>query len=82
MYLHSVLKKKNNTKKNKTGENSLSSVQVPEIRDNLLRKDEGKWKKIAKQQMKFFFNPSDAEIREQARRLVVFIQHLILFYFV
>merc|ERR1719277_1462985 len=42
--------------------------QVPEIRDNVLRRNEGKWKKIAKNQMKFFFNPSDAEIREQARR--------------
>ena len=44
--------------------------QVPEIRDNVLRKHEGKWKKIAKQQMKVFFNPSEAEIREQARRSV------------
>ena len=42
--------------------------QVPEIRDNLLRKYEGKWKKIAKQQMRTVFNPSEAEIREQARR--------------
>ena len=44
--------------------------QVPEIRDNLLRRYDGKWKKIAKQQMKFFFNPSNAEIQEQARRYV------------
>ncbi|KAL8558833.1 hypothetical protein ACOMHN_031762 [Nucella lapillus] len=42
--------------------------QVPEIRDNLLKKYEGKWKKMAKQQMKFFFSPSQAEIREQAQR--------------
>ncbi|XP_076448502.1 zinc finger MYND domain-containing protein 10-like [Babylonia areolata] len=41
--------------------------QVPEIRDNLLRKYEGKWKKIAKQQMKSVFNPSDTQIREQAK---------------
>lgn len=42
--------------------------QVPEIRDGLLKRYEGKWKKIAKQQMKSFFNPSEAQLREQARR--------------
>lgn len=49
--------------------NYLYGLQVPEIRSNLLKCYDGKWKKIAKYQMKMFFNPSDAAIQEQARRL-------------
>ncbi|XP_005110410.1 zinc finger MYND domain-containing protein 10 [Aplysia californica] len=42
--------------------------QVPEIREKLLKKYNGKWEKIAKVQSKKNFNQSDAAIREQAQR--------------
>ncbi|XP_069101042.1 zinc finger MYND domain-containing protein 10-like [Argopecten irradians] len=42
--------------------------QVPEIRDKILSDNEGKWKQIAKKQSKTHFNPSQADIRAQAKR--------------
>ncbi|KAK3744597.1 hypothetical protein RRG08_062248 [Elysia crispata] len=42
--------------------------QVPEIRDQLLSKYEGKWAKIAKSQSRTTFNQSEAEVRAQAQR--------------
>ncbi|XP_071784356.1 zinc finger MYND domain-containing protein 10-like [Asterias amurensis] len=42
--------------------------QVPEVRDNILRVNEGKWGAIAKHQVKTVFNPSAALMKEQARR--------------
>ncbi|XP_077972144.1 zinc finger MYND domain-containing protein 10-like [Styela clava] len=43
--------------------------QVPEIMDRIMKENEGKWKAIAKYQMKNFFNPSKSEIQAQAKRL-------------
>ena len=42
--------------------------QVPEIYDGLLRKYKGKWKEIAVNQSKTVLDPSEAEIREKAKR--------------
>ncbi|RUS71390.1 hypothetical protein EGW08_020845 [Elysia chlorotica] len=42
--------------------------QVPQIRDHLLSKYEGKWAKIAKSQSRTTFNQSEAEVRAQAQR--------------
>eukprot|EP00794_Sanderia_malayensis_P007456 gene7455-8278_t len=42
--------------------------QVPEIRDALERKFEGKWKDIAEYQMKEYFSPSDVEMKDQAMK--------------
>ncbi|XP_072176956.1 zinc finger MYND domain-containing protein 10-like [Diadema setosum] len=41
--------------------------QVPEIRDRLLRENEGKWKAIAKHQVKTCFNASSQAMKEQAK---------------
>ena len=43
-------------------------LQIPEIRDKLLKRYDGKWEKIAKMQAKKNFKQSDAEIRKQAER--------------
>nr|CAB3267960.1 zinc finger MYND domain-containing protein 10-like [Phallusia mammillata] len=43
--------------------------QLPEIRDRIISSNEGKWKGIAKYQMKHFFDPSNDEIKQQAQRL-------------
>ncbi|XP_002132177.2 zinc finger MYND domain-containing protein 10 [Ciona intestinalis] len=43
--------------------------QLPEVRDQLMRENTGKWKAIAKYQMKNFFNPKPEEIQQQAQRL-------------
>ncbi|XP_028679864.1 zinc finger MYND domain-containing protein 10 [Erpetoichthys calabaricus] len=43
--------------------------QIPEIRDNILKENAGKWKAIAKHQVKQVFNPSEEDLREQACRL-------------
>ncbi|PVD24217.1 hypothetical protein C0Q70_14687 [Pomacea canaliculata] len=50
--------------------NRICVLQVPEIRNSVLKKYEGKWEKLAKEQIKSFFNPSEEEIKEQARRWV------------
>lgn len=42
--------------------------QIPEMRDNILKHNEGRWKKIAKKQAKTVFNPSEANMRAQAKR--------------
>ena len=41
---------------------------MPEVKEEILRTNEGKWTKIAKKQMKTFFNPSKVDLRSQARR--------------
>lgn len=41
--------------------------QVPEIRERLLRENNGKWKAIAKHQVKTFFNASAQSMRDQAK---------------
>jgi hypothetical protein len=38
------------------------------MRDNILKNNEGKWKKIAKKQSKTVFNPSQSDMRAQAKR--------------
>uniref|UniRef100_UPI00358E1CFD zinc finger MYND domain-containing protein 10 n=1 Tax=Myxine glutinosa TaxID=7769 RepID=UPI00358E1CFD len=43
--------------------------QVPEIRECIVKENAGKWKAIAKYQVKCFFNPTNEEIQEQALRL-------------
>lgn len=43
--------------------------QVPEIRHRMIEENQGKWKGIAKHQMKKYFNPSKHEIQQQAKRL-------------
>lgn len=43
-------------------------LQVPEVRDSLLKENSGKWKKIAQYQIKHFFEPSKAVMQEQAKR--------------
>ncbi|KAK3101721.1 hypothetical protein FSP39_005822 [Pinctada imbricata] len=43
--------------------------QVPEIRETILRENDGKWKSIARKQAKTTFNPSESDIRAQAKRL-------------
>ncbi|XP_062598750.1 zinc finger MYND domain-containing protein 10-like [Saccostrea cucullata] len=42
--------------------------QVPEIKEKILNDNKGKWKKIAKKQSQTFFNPSDSDVRAQAKR--------------
>ncbi|XP_050413386.1 zinc finger MYND domain-containing protein 10 [Patella vulgata] len=42
--------------------------QVPEIRDTVLKENEGKWQKLAVHQSKTHFNPSPADIQQQAKR--------------
>ncbi|KAM8930225.1 zinc finger MYND domain-containing protein 10 [Pelodytes ibericus] len=42
--------------------------QVPEIWDSIIKENSGKWKAIAKHQVKHAFSPSDEELRFQAQR--------------
>ncbi|XP_052260834.1 zinc finger MYND domain-containing protein 10-like isoform X2 [Dreissena polymorpha] len=42
--------------------------QVPEVRDTILRSNAGKWRKIAKKQIKSFFDPSTSDLKMQAKR--------------
>ncbi|KAM4021580.1 zinc finger MYND domain-containing protein 10 isoform 1-T1 [Anomaloglossus baeobatrachus] len=42
--------------------------QVPEVWDSIIRENSGKWKAIAKHQVKHAFSPSDSELRHQAQR--------------
>ncbi|NXH19835.1 ZMY10 protein, partial [Bucco capensis] len=42
--------------------------QVPVIRDHILKKNKGKWEAIAKHQVKCIFNPTEEELKLQARR--------------
>lgn len=41
--------------------------QVPEIRETLVKENQGKWDKIAKYQKKAFFSPSAEDIKKQAK---------------
>ncbi|KAF5903716.1 zinc finger MYND domain-containing protein 10, partial [Clarias magur] len=43
--------------------------QLPEIWNEIVAENSGKWKAIAKHQIKKVFNPTDSELREQANRL-------------
>ncbi|XP_030277385.1 zinc finger MYND domain-containing protein 10 isoform X1 [Sparus aurata] len=43
--------------------------QVPEIWNHILRENSGKWKAIAKYQVKETFNPSESDLKLQAQRL-------------
>uniref|UniRef100_A0A3Q3WPH7 Zinc finger MYND domain-containing protein 10 n=1 Tax=Mola mola TaxID=94237 RepID=A0A3Q3WPH7_MOLML len=43
--------------------------QIPEIRNYIVRENSGKWKAIAKYQVKETFNPSESDLRVQAERL-------------
>ncbi|XP_068109077.1 zinc finger MYND domain-containing protein 10 isoform X2 [Hyperolius riggenbachi] len=42
--------------------------QVPEVWDSIIRENSGKWKAIAKHQVKHAFSPSEEELRSQALR--------------
>ncbi|XP_068951740.1 zinc finger MYND domain-containing protein 10 [Petaurus breviceps papuanus] len=46
----------------------LVMEQIPEIWNRLERKNGGKWNAIAKYQLKHIFNPSEQDLRLQARR--------------
>ncbi|KAL2090946.1 hypothetical protein ACEWY4_013209 [Coilia grayii] len=43
--------------------------QIPEMWSGIMDANAGKWKAIAKHQIKTAFNPSDSDLREQAQRL-------------
>ncbi|XP_029550645.1 zinc finger MYND domain-containing protein 10 [Salmo trutta] len=43
--------------------------QIPEMWNNIMRDNMGKWKAIAKYQVKETFNPSEKDLRQQALRL-------------
>ncbi|XP_071016610.1 zinc finger MYND domain-containing protein 10 [Oncorhynchus clarkii lewisi] len=43
--------------------------QIPEMWNNIMRDNTGKWKAIAKYQVKETFNPSEKDLRQQALRL-------------
>ena len=49
----------------------VCNLQVPVIRENIIKRCEGKWKQIAKQQMNLFFDPPDEDICQQARKYVL-----------
>ncbi|XP_054450470.1 zinc finger MYND domain-containing protein 10 isoform X2 [Pteronotus mesoamericanus] len=42
--------------------------QIPEIWERLERENKGKWKAIAKHQLRHVFSPSEQDLRQQARR--------------
>ncbi|XP_066553619.1 zinc finger MYND domain-containing protein 10 isoform X1 [Amia ocellicauda] len=43
--------------------------QIPEMWNDIMKENSGKWKAIAKYQVKEAFNPSDEDLRQQAHRL-------------
>uniref|UniRef100_A0A3B5M9B7 Zinc finger MYND domain-containing protein 10 n=1 Tax=Xiphophorus couchianus TaxID=32473 RepID=A0A3B5M9B7_9TELE len=43
--------------------------QIPEMRNQIIRENSGKWKGIAKYQVKETFSPSDSDLQQQAQRL-------------
>ncbi|XP_054883098.1 zinc finger MYND domain-containing protein 10 [Poeciliopsis prolifica] len=43
--------------------------QIPEMWSQIIRKNSGKWKGIAKYQVKETFSPSDSDLQQQAQRL-------------
>ncbi|XP_042360814.1 zinc finger MYND domain-containing protein 10 isoform X2 [Plectropomus leopardus] len=48
---------------------TLILEQIPEIWNHIVRENSGKWKAIAKYQVKETFNPSESDLRLQAKRL-------------
>ncbi|CAI9723186.1 Hypothetical predicted protein [Octopus vulgaris] len=48
--------------------NELILEQIPQIRETILQKNKGKWKKLARKQSQTYFNPSEEFIRGQAKR--------------
>ncbi|KAM4722818.1 zinc finger MYND domain-containing protein 10 [Rhinophrynus dorsalis] len=42
--------------------------QVPEVWDTIMKENSGKWKKVAKYQVKQAFSPSEEDLRSQAQR--------------
>ncbi|XP_075430303.1 zinc finger MYND domain-containing protein 10 [Ascaphus truei] len=42
--------------------------QVPEVWDSIIRENSGKWKAVAKHQVKHAFSPSEQDLRSQAQR--------------
>lgn len=50
-------------------QSDLVLEQLPEIRDRILKDNEGKFEAIAKHQMIKYFNPTKKQIKEQAKRL-------------
>ncbi len=49
---------------------SVILEQVPEIYDGMIAKYKGKWKEIVKTQAKNVLDPSDAQVKENAKRFV------------
>ena len=43
-------------------------MKVPEIYNGLHLKYRGRWEKVASEQMQRLFSPSDAALKEQAKR--------------
>ncbi|KAG9332458.1 hypothetical protein JZ751_014556 [Albula glossodonta] len=43
--------------------------QIPEMWNNIMKENSGKWKAVAKYQVKQVFNPSESDLRQQAHRL-------------
>ncbi|KAM9757948.1 zinc finger MYND domain-containing protein 10 isoform 2-T2 [Menidia menidia] len=43
--------------------------QIPQIRNYIVKENSGKWKAVAKYQVKETFNPSESDLRHQAQRL-------------
>ena len=46
---------------------SENDHQVPEIREKLVKENQGKWEKIAKYQKRAFFSPTAEDIKRQAK---------------
>ena len=42
-------------------------LKVPEIRENLIKQNSGKWKKIAQHQLQAYFSPSEDDLKKQAQ---------------
>ncbi|KAG8007716.1 Zinc finger MYND domain-containing protein 10 [Nibea albiflora] len=49
--------------------NKSQLLKIPEMCNHIVRENSGKWKAIAKYQVKETFNPSESELRLQAQRL-------------
>ncbi|XP_018593166.1 zinc finger MYND domain-containing protein 10 isoform X1 [Scleropages formosus] len=49
--------------------NKSQLLKIPEIWSNIMNENSGKWKAIAKHQVKQIFNPSENDLRLQAHRL-------------
>ncbi|KAJ8394871.1 hypothetical protein AAFF_G00042260 [Aldrovandia affinis] len=49
--------------------NDLILEQIPEMWNNIMKENSGKWKAVAKHQVKQAFSPSESDLRQQAHRL-------------